>query len=366
VKVAFLLPVASDARYRKRIEALQNVGVKSQILAFERNYYSGKPVPGGYESLGRIQHRRYLRRLVPLVKALSKVRAAAKNADAIYTFGLDMLLLGWLASRGLSRRLKIVYEVGDIRNVLLQKGLISCSLRWLERFLLRRTQLIVVTAEAYVSGYYKGIQGLTDLRYQVIENKLDANTLPQAQRLTYKHSHGVLRIGYFGLIRCQRSWEILKAAARKGEGKIKVHVRGIPLGLENLEEEAEAIPYIDYGGPYVSPDDLPEMYGQIDIAWVAHYHGRSNLLWARANRFYEACHFQRPMIAQIGTQDSRVVQDLGLGICLDLSDIEGTVEHILEISDSDLEQWQGNIRRLPKYVYTYTDEHKRLLEFLET
>lgn len=38
MRVAFFLPNASDARYKKRINALEKNGVESTILAFKRNY----------------------------------------------------------------------------------------------------------------------------------------------------------------------------------------------------------------------------------------------------------------------------------------------------------------------------------------
>jgi len=367
MKIVFLLPVSSDARYRKRIEALQKLGVDPQVLAFERDYYPGKPWPREYETLGKLQHGHYWKRLIPLLKAVPKVRAAVKEADAIYTFGLDVLLLGWLANCTLGERKcqKIVYEVGDL-GVLSRDGLFYHGLRLLERYLLQKVSLLVVTSEAYIEEYYRGVQGLTDLHYQVIENKIDASIVPQPQvKSIHNKRDESLRIGYFGVIRCHRSWEALKKAAIKGNGRIRVYVRGIPMGLKSFEKDVQNTPYVEYGGPYISPDDLPAMYGQVDIVWIAHFMSKTSLLWNRANRFYEACFFQKPMIAQLGTQDGQIVKDRGLGICIDLRDIGGTVDRILSITKVKINQWERNIAHLPAHIYTYTDEHKKLLRFIE-
>ena len=366
MKITFLLPVVSQVRYHKRIAALERLGVQSQILAFEREWYPGKPWPCDYKSLGRLQHKRYYKRFVPFVKSLPKVRAAVREADVIYAFGLDLLLLGWLASRALDKQPKFVYECGD-PGPLPGDSLLSRGLRWLEHYLLRRVNLLVVPTKAFLEGYYQGmqgIQGLTHLRYQVIEHKLDANTISQPQNLiTLNEWDGVLRIGYFGVIRCRRSWEILKRAAERGEGQVQVYVRGIPVGLEGFEEEARMAPHIDYDGPYISPDELPTMYGQIDTVWIASYVKYSH--WARANRFYESCFFQKPMFALLGTPDGRVVESLGLGVCVDLMDVDGTVDHILSVSEMELGQWRQNVADLPAHIYTYTDEHERLIESIQ-
>jgi succinoglycan biosynthesis protein ExoL len=369
MRITYLLPVVSQARYHKRVGALERLGAQSEILAFERSYYSGKPWPDGYRSLGQVQHGRYFQRLPSLLKAISTVQVAAQKSDAIYAFGLDTLLISWLATRRLKRKIRRVYEVGDIRQTLLRNGVTSTFLRWLERCLLRQVDLLVVTSEAYVTGYFQGIQGLSTLKYQVIENKVDDVSFPhQKDQMTRHHWNTALRIGYFGLIRCRQSWEILKRVAEKGNGRVEIYVRGISMGVQDLNSEAQMLPYMDYGGPYVAPDDLLSMYGQVDMVWACYpYNGTElgNWRWARTNRFYEACFFQRPIFAQLGTEDGRVVENLGLGISLDLADVERAVERILQVKDADIIQWQQNIINLPREVYILSDEHERLMKALQ-
>ena len=365
MNILYLLPVISHARYNKRIGALNKLGTKSTILAFDRDYYPGKAFDSGYESLGRVQHRRYIKRIIPLVKAFFKIRRRIKDTDVVYTFGLDLLGMVWLSCIGQNKCPKIVYEVGDIRGVLLGRGLFAKCLRWLERFLLKRIDLLVVTSEAYVTGYYKKIQGLHSIKYHIIENKVDRDGMSCSVTQHKNKKENVIRIGYFGLIRCQRSWEILKKTVRMGNGGIRLYVRGIAMGIKNFEQEAEATPYVTYDGSYVYPDDLVDMYRQIDVSWIAHYHGKSNLLWSRANRFYEACFFKKPMFAQACTEDNRVVETLGLGVSIDLSDVEETVNHILNVTENELTQWRKNIVQLPTDVYIYTDEHEQLIKLIQ-
>lgn len=369
MKIVFLLPVVSQSRFHKRFEALEKLGIQSKILSFERDHFPGKFIKGGYESLGVIQHRHYHKRFLPFIKALLKVRAAAKSADVVYAFGLDMLLLGWIANRGLNRRLKFVYEVGDIRSILLGKRKISRCLRWLERFLLRRTQLLVVTSRAFVTEYFIKIQKQVHLRYFIMENKVDTNMVPKSPIAISRVPDGALCIGYFGIRRCKRSWEILKQVLQKGNGRVRVYVRGVSTGVKGMEKEFRQTPYVDYGGPYVVPDDLKNMYGQVDIVWIvaeSHRGKIGNLTWARANRFYESCYFGRPMIAQVDTEDGRVVEANGLGVCVDLENTEEVVNRILNLTEKELAQWQNNITQFPESNYIYTKEHNRLLEMMTT
>lgn len=367
MRITFLLPVASHARYHKRIAALQSLGVERRVFYFERDYYPGRPWPEGYQSLGSLQHRRYSLRLKMVPKAVLKICSDIQGSDVLYAFSLDTLLIAWLASKTRFKRYKIVYEVGDIREACLGKGLSSRLLRGFERYLLQRIDLLVVTSEAFVTGYFQGIQGLREISYQVIENKLSSLMLPPRQgsdAVCFLDKEDVFRIGYFGLIRCRRSWEALKEIVRKGRGRIRLNVRGIFLEMPDLEEEIQNTEYVEYGGPYVSPDELPNIYRCIDLAWIAHHHGESNTRWARGNRFYEACYFLKPMISQAGTQDDVMVNKMHLGKSINLLDLEGAVEAVLHISGSDIQAWRDSLVRLPDNIFLYTDEHEKLIKSL--
>ena len=155
-----LLPIASDARIQRRLAALAKLGVRPTVLAFERPSYPGKPVPGGYQSLGEVQHGRYLSRLRPLLAAFLKVRAACIDTDVVYAFSMDLLALAWLATRASRRRPRLIYEVADIHPTLVGPGLRASMMRAIERRLLRDTSLLVVTSEAFITGFYREIQGL--------------------------------------------------------------------------------------------------------------------------------------------------------------------------------------------------------------
>ena len=258
----------------------------------------------------------------------------------------------------------MVYEVADIRDILLKKNINSFFLRWLERVLIKKIDLLVVTSKAYITDYYEEIQGLKNIRYIVIENKLNTEMGLKKNITNRINKDNIIRIGYFGLIRCKRSWQILKKVACNSKGRIQIYIRGIPMGIDNFDKEANETPNIIYDGPYIAPDDLPSIYNNVDLVWSCYpYQGKNvgNWCWARTNRFYESCYFKKPMIAQSETQDGEVVKERNLGICVNLSDIDGTVNNILRITREELFRWYKNVSKLSQKYYLYTDEHKKLL-----
>jgi len=367
MNITFILPVTSQPRYWKRIKSLERLGCNNKVLAFERKYIPVNKNNRNYIVIGKLEKRKYYKRILPFVKAFTTIRNNIKRADIIYIFGLDLLLLVWVARLFIKKKNKIIYEVGDIRSVLIGDNIHSIFLRWLERFLMKYIGLLVVTSEAYVIGYFKKIQGIKNIEYQVIENKVDSKVFDKLVFTKYIKKRDVLTIGYFGLLRCKRSWEILKKVAIQGGKRVEIHVRGVAIDPKNLIKDVENISNIVYYGPYVAPDELPIIYGMVDIIWACYPFNKNkigNWLWARTNRFYEACFLNKPIIAQKQTEDCKVVEKLQIGLCLDLSNIQKSVEQLLNIDENQLIKWETKIKNIPEDIYIYNFEHNLLYKKL--
>lgn len=365
MNILFVLPVLSDSYYRKRIEKLSEIDVHCTVLGFERDHYPGKTWAIPTESLGKIQHGRYFRRIGILIRSVFKIRKAAKNQDAIYAYNLDILWISWLATLFQPGNIKIVYDVADIRAILVEKGFVSSVLRTFERFLLKRTSIVVVASPAYVDGYFKSIQQ-ADNTYFVIENKVDKDHLPdQTEFLQPGSKKETITIGYFGMLRCERSLQVLKELIANNNGRIRLLLRGIFLNTGNYEEEFKKLEYTHYGGPFVYPDDLGEMFGATDLIWGAHFQTKPNKKWAIVNRLYQACYFKRPLIVQAGSQNAKLVNRFNIGREIDLANPRQAIQDIQDISYTHIAEWQKNMKEMPEDVYTFTDEHERFIEILK-
>jgi succinoglycan biosynthesis protein ExoL len=167
----FLQPVASHVRYQRRLENLAELGATVDILSFDRDYYAGRDIQRGYVSLGCLEHGHYLKRIPVLLRALRTVRRALRAYNVVYTFGLDMALLACVARIGIRPRPKLIYEVGDIVEVLLRPGILGRAMRSLEGLLLLRANMLVTTSEAFIREYFKPVHGHRLPATLVIENK---------------------------------------------------------------------------------------------------------------------------------------------------------------------------------------------------
>lgn len=350
---------------------LQQAGCAVEAVAFERDYHQGRPPTCPVTSLGRIPHGRYLQRAFRLLAAQPKIRRALRRADVSYASGADMALAGLLAGIGLRR--PMVLEVGDIRRVQVAQGWSGRLSRALDRFLGRRIALLVVTAAGFVDGYYRDRLGL-NVPSLVVENKLDEEAMPPRGArapapplLRPDGSRRPLRIGYFGVLRCEWSWQLLEGMARRYPEEIAVVAAGYPMSPADLPERARGLANVEYLGQYRSPQDLPDLYARVDVVWMGYPDPRTldpDWRWAqavcRSNRFYESGYFAKPTIALAGGADGAEIARLGIGLVLEDPDDESVVSAIRAIRDEDLRRWQHRLEALPRSLFVYTDETERL------
>ncbi len=370
-KVLSLLPLIGHPRDSKRIAMLQEAGCTVQALAFERDYHRGRLPACPVTSLGRIPHGQYLRRAFRLLGALPKIRRALRHNDVAYASGADMALAGIVAGMGLAR--PVVLEVGDIRRVQIAKGWKGFLARSLDRFIARRSRLLVVTAPGFVDGYYRA-RLHQEIPSLVVENKLDELAMPAAAARTRKPplkapdgSRRPIRIGYFGVLRCDWSWRLLESMARSHPQDVAVVAAGYPMIPADLPERAKGLANVEYLGEYKSPQDLPAMYDRVDVVWMCYpapTEEDPDWRWAqavcRSNRFYEGAYFRTPAITLAGGADGQEVDRLGIGLTLRDPGDEAMIQAIRAITDEDLRRWHRNLEALPQSVSVYTHEAERL------
>ena len=114
----------------------------------------------------------------------------------------------------------------------------------------------------------------------VIENKLESKfadqILPRAQRAAGRDCSGEsrrrLRIGYFGGLRCEWSWNVLRDLAVARPDDIEIVLAGFPMSPKNLPDRVQEHGNIGYLGEYRSPQDLPSLYARIDLVWACYQH----------------------------------------------------------------------------------------------
>lgn len=358
--IVFLLSRSRHARMWRRVNRVAPAFRGSEVLAFERD-----PTParfGPYTSLGSISHGRYVRRLFHLTKAARQIRARLRSSDTAYCFSLDLLLIAWLVRPLRTRPVRLVYEVSDIRPLFTRRSPAGMVVRALERWLVRRCAVVVMTSPDFYSGYFAEVQGIQGFPRVIIEHKPEVPPEVRDRVAPRDRRPGTFRIGYFGLLKSAPSFAVLMQAAARYR-HIEVVFRGMfvaPLDANRCLRAIERCGNTFYGGPYKSPDDLADLYGDVDLVWDA-YTGSDNSRWQRTTRFSEAMFFKRPVITDVATPDGRLAGKLGTGLSINLSDATTSIAALGSIDDGAYARWCDAVERVPEHLIFYGDEYRELL-----
>lgn len=361
----YILAVPSQPGYHKRINHFKKLNINYKILSFERDYFKGGISRKDYISLGNIESGKYFLRFFKILKAVKIVKRESLNAQLFYCFGLDNAFLAVLVNLLTFRKIKIVCEYWDIRGVMVRDNIKSKLFRYFEKIILKKCLKIIVSSPDYVSEYFVKMQDISSSKFYILENKLE-NSLPIIKNRSTWNGKRPLVLGYFGLIRCPQSWEIIKKLAKKEPNKIKIIIRGFFKGIKNYEKELKYFSNIQYKGQYVVPDDLQEIYSEIDITWACSiFSDKTPAQRSMSNRYYEAGYFNVPLITQKNSPDGIRIYKFNIGLCIDLNNIEESIKEVLSIKPEDIKKWKNNFSKLSVNNFVYGDEHRKLLDCLQ-
>jgi len=314
---------AADARYHKRLQFLRDSGWAVLGAAFDRQRGNDRSeIAGGlclqFFNLGPSRDRDYLQRLGGLIRAgvrLWKHRGVLADLDAIWAINLDNVVLAWLIRLWLRRSI-IIYEVADIQPVMLGMAMPGRLLRAAERRLLKRASLLVTTSPAFLREYFVGRLGYRGDSF-ILENKVypSDHFVATAPTSTERLARIPLKIGCFGLFRCQRSLQAIEQIALEMPGQVEFVIRGYAVaecvaGLERLAN----LPNVRVLGPYRYPQELAGIYAEVDACWAIEASAvGGNSDWLLPNRLYEAGLFGVPLLALAGTELGRRLEQRNWG-----------------------------------------------------
>jgi hypothetical protein len=191
-------------------------------------------------------------------------------------------------------------------------------MRMVEQWFGRDAKMILTSSPAFKREYF---DRLSALRAPVVllENKAlqssDSNAVCNGRRLENRP----WRIGWFGAIRCAKSLKLLADFSRMADGRFEIVLRGRPAysEFENFDAFVAAEPFMRFEGPYRNPEDLHEIYGEVDFAWAIDcFEEGQNSKWLLPNRLYEGCLHGAIPIAVAGTQTAAVLKQNNIGITL--------------------------------------------------
>lgn len=342
-KIVFILPSLSHPRHHKRINAVRE-HFDVEVYAFDRGLYSVNKLEGlKINYLGKMENKRYLRRLLNYIKIASVVRKTRDRHTLHYFFSLDF---AFVASFILKRK-TFIYEIGDFAYSKI-KGISAKILARIDSRLIRNSLLTVLTSEGFLKYLLSKDQRLKESKFIVMPNKMPAEILQFERNAAKIDDLNALRFGFVGILRFANTvFRFIEIVAEKypqhsfvfyGDGGLKDDFLKLKEKYSNLE----------YGGSFRNPDDLGKVYDSFDIH-IGCYDQTTGLNQkvAEPNKLYESIYFGKPIIATENTFFGEKVKDLRIGFTIDGSTDDNIINFIESLDVETLNGIRENMLAMP-------------------
>jgi succinoglycan biosynthesis protein ExoL len=351
--IAYLAHDLTDPAIHRRVAMLTAGGAQVTVAGLSRGPSSDPDALDEAMSLGQSADGRLAQRALKIASIVAgrgtKARLIAHfgQADVLVARNLEMLSVAVSLLPSFAKRPRLVYECLDLHRLLTAPSPAGSALRALERRLARHVDLVLTSSPAFVTHHLGRVFGD---RIAIVENRvLDLDSPKGALPAAATPPGPPWRIGWFGVLRCQRSLEILSGAARIADGAIEVVIRGRPSQaiFPDFAALVRQHPHLRFEGPY-DPADLAEHYGEVHFAWgVDLYEEGANSDWLLPNRLYESVHFGTVPIARRNCETGRFQMRHGIGITLDDLSPEALAPQISGLTADSYGELVARQRRLP-------------------
>lgn len=346
-KIAFFGHDAADAAIRRRVRSLVEDG--TDVSGFMMRRDAPKPTDWTNIDLGETHDGAFAQRIAMIFKGADRAvlqgADTLRAADLFYARNLDMLASAFLAKRKLKLKTPVIYECLDVHRMMVGSGPISRVLRFVERKLLKRCAGLVVSSPGFLKNYFEvHHKGL----YQsyLVENRLvsgaDYGPRPASQTssATALAHDRPLRLGWYGILRCSRSLNLLVALADQLGDKVEIHLHGKVATQEiaDFDETVAQRANMFFSGAYKSPEDLARIYEDSDLVWAGDFmEAGYNSVWLLPNRIYEGGYYATPAIAPADTQTGDWLETRKCGFTLP-EPLEATLLELVQHLHSHAEE----------------------------
>jgi len=379
--IAFFSPDVTDVSTIKRADMFTEKDFSITVFGFRRARYNRDFQPRWpYVELGETRDGSYARRALSLLKAsfvLFRHRTTLRRASRFYARNIDQLILAAMVRMLIRSQAPITYEVLDIQPVFVGNGMRARLLRFVERVFLKRVSLIVVSSPGFMHNYFEPVQAYRG-DWFLLENKLHASAVPTLEtarsQLATDRQHKSAEaqkykwvVNYAGLIRGQRTLNLITRLAEKFENDILFRFYGIltTVNPEAFRGAIESHENMVYGGEYVNPRDLTDIYRDADFVWALDLENvDNNSRWLLPCRFYEAGYLGLPCLVARDFEVGRKVESLDAGWTFSAPFDDTLFKFFEQVTRAEYAEKRRRITELPASTFLAQNDGAALCHFI--
>ena len=293
MRIIYFILGAQDPRCYKRIQEFIDRNYEVKIFSFERK--SIRPVnklPTEY--IGSFSNTTpYIQRIYMYFCSMWRLfrKYGGKN-ELWYYFGLPTCMFAFI----FNRKGRYILEESDMSHLNLKSKMVRTILEYINIFLIKKSLVSVFTSEGFIDFHFPDKSKRPD-NLVLMPNKLNPNItqLKAVEKKTTNLSR--IRFGFVGFLRYQTVFNVSDVIS-KNFPYHEFHFYGIPDSKKNRElfDQLKSRNNVFFHGPFKNPEDLPEIYSNIDIVVSTYDTTSINVLYAEPNKLYESIYFRTPII----------------------------------------------------------------------
>lgn len=275
-----------------------------------------------------------LRRLVsfPLTawRVASRLFKAARRGGVVVTSTFDMLVIARLVAWFCPLRIR--HQVRDLHAAQLGSRLSSKVLRAVERWCLKRCELLIYSAPAFYDQYYAALYAGP---LALLENLPRLSTWESFQ--PDAGSNSTFKIGYIGIIRYMSPLRNLVDAVER------LIARGADISMlfagggdaSTLRARVKTPERFEFVGKFEYTSSVARLHQGVDLIFAVYDRFDMNCRLAMPTKFYEALITRIPILVSVDTYIGVLVERMGVGKAVDGESVEALCEVLSGVGQPD-------------------------------
>lgn len=343
-KIVFILNNITITRCLKRVSEFIDKGYEVDVFGFKKQGEEGYAVPENFRItvLGSFsQEQPYIDRLKVYYRSLKPLFKKYKKQNVVFYYFFFNIAF---AARLQCRR-RFIYEESDMPYLSIGNQLVRKCLSWIDKKIIQQSLLTVMTSEGFID-YHFGEDRPDNI--VVVPNRVNPGLMNFPYSMKQQHDWNHLTIAFVGGF---RYLSVLNFAEVIGESfpQHEFHAFGnIISNGDDLRTLCEKYSNIHFHGKFKNPDDLPGIYGSIDLVLASYDVTSLNAQYAEPNKMYEAIFFRVPIVVSKGTFLSRKVESLGIGYAINGLEKEEIRKFLSGLTIESYEDKIRNLNAIPR------------------
>ena len=343
----FLSTSLHHKKFRDRLAAAIDADYHVVVIAYNKGHIQSNELNNLLSEaeiflVGSPPNSNIIMRLLQWPKVIFAILNARRKfgvPDVLLVNSAEYLVLGTIFLNSVLRK---IYDLADINPLQYGDSLFSKIFRQIESFFLGNCWEVVVTSPWF---YWEYINAVLCVKPQctLIENKLiGKRNLPKSSANKYLDSKNGITIGWTGILRCNRSFELLLRLCELNPHVIKLHLIGVVDYLRpELCTKASAMNNVQFMGIY-NEEEIDAKFEGVDYLWGCDFSDGLNSKLLLPNRLYQGIFYAKPIIAEMGTATGKVVDYLKVGVVITDFSSDELIKKLLNISSDQYSEYIEN------------------------